>query len=89
MRLAVSPASKPRLCDRNESLDAGRESEPGTFMAEVVLVHRAWHGAWCWDGVTAELKQVGVPSTAIELPLTSFAADVAAAGAQSGEASGA
>lgn len=48
-------------------------------MAEVVLVHGAWHGAWCWDGVVAELKQVSVPSTAVELPLTGLTADVATA----------
>jgi pimeloyl-ACP methyl ester carboxylesterase len=48
-------------------------------MAEVVLVHGAWHGAWCWDGVVAELKQLGVASTAVELPLTGLAADVEAA----------
>lgn len=48
-------------------------------MAEVVLVHGAWHGAWCWDGVVAELKDRGVASTAVELPLTGLAPDVEAA----------
>jgi pimeloyl-ACP methyl ester carboxylesterase len=48
-------------------------------MAEVVLVHGAWHGAWCWDSVVAELNRVGVASTAVELPLTGIAADVAEA----------
>jgi pimeloyl-ACP methyl ester carboxylesterase len=45
---------------------------------EVVLVHGAWHGAWCWDGVAAELRRLGVRSTAVELPLAGLAADVAA-----------
>jgi pimeloyl-ACP methyl ester carboxylesterase len=47
-------------------------------MGEVVLVHGAWHGAWCWDGVVRALtdRQVGV--TAVELPFTGFADDVAA-----------
>jgi pimeloyl-ACP methyl ester carboxylesterase len=34
----------------------------------VVLVHGAWHGAWCWSAVQAELDRRGVPSYAIDLP---------------------
>ena len=34
----------------------------------VVLVHGAWHGAWCWSALQAELDQLGVPSYAIDLP---------------------
>jgi pimeloyl-ACP methyl ester carboxylesterase len=49
------------------------------WVAEVVLVHGAWHGAWCWDGVVAELKDRGIASTAVELPLTGLVPDVAAA----------
>jgi pimeloyl-ACP methyl ester carboxylesterase len=48
-------------------------------MPEVVLVHGAWHGAWCWDGVVAELRRLGVKATAVELPLTGPHADAAAA----------
>jgi len=48
-------------------------------VAEVVLVHGAWHGAWCFDGVVDRLQELGVPVTAVELPLTGQAADVAAA----------
>ena len=49
-------------------------------MAEVgaVLVHGLWHGAWAWDGVRARLEAAGVPSAAVELPLTSLEDDVAA-----------
>ncbi len=47
-------------------------------MAGVVLVHGAWHGAWCWDGVVDELAAAGVPVTAVELPLTGVDKDVAA-----------
>jgi len=48
-------------------------------VAGVVLVHGAWHGAWCWDGVVDELIAADVPVTAVELPLTSLDDDVAAA----------
>jgi pimeloyl-ACP methyl ester carboxylesterase len=34
----------------------------------VVLIHGAWHGAWCWSGVAAELDRRGIPSVAIDLP---------------------
>ena len=46
-------------------------------MPEVVLVHGSWHGAWCWDGVVAELHGQGVAASAVDLPFTSFADDVA------------
>jgi len=48
-------------------------------MAEVVLIHGAWHGAWCWDGVVDELGRSGVTVTAVELPFTGFDDDTAAA----------
>jgi pimeloyl-ACP methyl ester carboxylesterase len=35
-----------------------------------VLVHGLWHGAWCWNAVRAALDARGVPSVAVELPLT-------------------
>lgn len=34
----------------------------------VLLVHGAFHGAWCWAGLQAELDRRGVPSFAIDLP---------------------
>ena len=43
----------------------------------LVLVHGAWHGAWCWDAVVRELSDRGVPAAAVELPLTAFRDDVA------------
>jgi pimeloyl-ACP methyl ester carboxylesterase len=33
-----------------------------------VLVHGAWHGAWCWAAVQAELDRRGVASLAVDLP---------------------
>src|SRR5207237_9260211 len=43
-----------------------------TDPATVVLVHGAWHGAWCWSEVVDRLDAQGVPSVALELPLTSL-----------------
>jgi pimeloyl-ACP methyl ester carboxylesterase len=37
-------------------------------MTPVVLVHGAWHGAWCWSAMQAELDKLGVPSYAVDLP---------------------
>jgi pimeloyl-ACP methyl ester carboxylesterase len=34
----------------------------------VVLVHGAWHGAWCWAALQAELDRRAIPSLAIDLP---------------------
>jgi pimeloyl-ACP methyl ester carboxylesterase len=36
--------------------------------ATVVLVHGAWHGAWCWDRVRDQLAARGVATTALDLP---------------------
>lgn len=36
--------------------------------ATVVLVHGAWHGAWCFAALQDALDQRGVPSYAIDLP---------------------
>jgi pimeloyl-ACP methyl ester carboxylesterase len=34
----------------------------------IVLVHGAWHGAWCWAALQAELDNRGIPSIAVDLP---------------------
>ena len=38
-------------------------------MKPVVLVHGAWHGAWCWAKVLDGLTAAGIAATAVELPL--------------------
>lgn len=48
-------------------------------MAGVVLVHGAWHGAWCWGPVVEELERGGIAVNAVELPLARFEDDVRAA----------
>jgi len=37
-------------------------------VATVVLVHGAWHGAWCWEKVLPLLESAGVEATAVDLP---------------------
>lgn len=37
-------------------------------MTSFVLVHGAWHGAWCWDFVAPELTARGHRAIAVELP---------------------
>ncbi|MDO8433913.1 MAG: alpha/beta hydrolase [Candidatus Binatus sp.] len=38
-------------------------------MAETfVLVHGAWHGAWCWAAVINQLQQLGDRAYAVDLP---------------------
>lgn len=52
----------------------------------MVLVHGAWHGAWCWEKVQPLLDSAGIDSIAIDLPghgdstepLTDLAGDAAA-----------
>jgi len=34
----------------------------------LVLVHGAWHGAWCWERLIAELERRGHRSIAVDLP---------------------
>jgi pimeloyl-ACP methyl ester carboxylesterase len=45
-------------------------------MTQIVLVHGAWHGPWCWEGVLAELRDREIDAVAVELPFTGFADDV-------------
>ena len=37
-------------------------------MARFVLVHGAFHGAWCWRKTVAELEKRGHQAQAIDLP---------------------
>ena len=34
----------------------------------VLLVHGAWHGAWCWQGVIDRLSARGIRAVAVDLP---------------------
>lgn len=37
-------------------------------MTSAVLVHGAWHGAWCFEHVLPLLEAAGVPAVAVDLP---------------------
>jgi pimeloyl-ACP methyl ester carboxylesterase len=47
-------------------------------MITFVLVHGAWHGAWCWDQLTPLLQQRGHRVIAVDLPCTDTTAGCAA-----------
>lgn len=44
------------------------ESSDTVLRPMVLLVHGAWHGAWCWAALQSELDQRGIASLAIDLP---------------------
>ncbi|MFN3217178.1 MAG: alpha/beta fold hydrolase [Acidimicrobiales bacterium] len=46
-------------------------------MKPIVLVHGAWHGAWCWESVQTGLRDRGIESIAVHLPFTGLADDAA------------
>jgi pimeloyl-ACP methyl ester carboxylesterase len=46
-------------------------------MTTVVLVHGAFHGAWCWEPVRSALDERGIANLAPDLPLTGLDADAA------------
>ncbi len=37
-------------------------------MAQFVLVHGAWHGAWCWQRVISALQLLGHEAVSLDLP---------------------
>lgn len=47
---------------------------PPTF----VLVHGAWHGAWCWDLLVDELARRGARAIAVDLPADDATSDTSA-----------
>jgi pimeloyl-ACP methyl ester carboxylesterase len=47
-------------------------------VGQIVLVHGAWHGPWCWDRVIRPLRDLGHVVVATELHRGSLEADTAA-----------
>ncbi len=48
-----------------------------TGLPSIVLVHGAWADGSAWDGVIQRLQSAGYHTAAVQLPMTSLAADVA------------
>ncbi len=46
-------------------------------MTTYALVHGAWHGAWCWERLAAELHRRGHLAVAVDLPCGDSAAGCA------------
>lgn len=44
------------------------QSRKGSELSTVVLVHGAWHGAWCWDRVVPLLERAGHEVVRLDLP---------------------
>jgi pimeloyl-ACP methyl ester carboxylesterase len=44
----------------------------------LLLVHGAFHGAWCWERLTPQLERLGISHQTLDLPFTSTEDDVAA-----------
>ena len=42
----------------------------------IVLVHGAWHGAWCWAPLQATLDAAGVPTSHSTCPAIDLAGAV-------------
>jgi pimeloyl-ACP methyl ester carboxylesterase len=40
----------------------------GAWLSRFVLIHGAWHGAWCWYKVVTQLESAGHQVLAIDLP---------------------
>ncbi|MGH3492083.1 MAG: alpha/beta hydrolase [Sciscionella sp.] len=45
-------------------------------MSTFVLVHGAWHGAWCWERLIPELNERGHRAIAMDLPCDELGADL-------------
>jgi pimeloyl-ACP methyl ester carboxylesterase len=43
----------------------------------LLLVHGAFHGAWCWQRLTPKLERLGISCQTLDLPFTSTEDDVA------------
>jgi pimeloyl-ACP methyl ester carboxylesterase len=48
-----------------------------TDVVNLVLVHGAFHGAWCFEPVERLFEEQGLPTTSVELPLETLRGDAA------------
>ena len=42
----------------------------------IILVHGAWHGAWCFEKLSNLLEEQGITTTAVNLPLQGTEGDI-------------
>jgi pimeloyl-ACP methyl ester carboxylesterase len=49
-------------------MEEGLKAGSNDGAATVVLVHGAWHGAWCWERVVDRLTSTGVNVVPVDLP---------------------
>jgi len=67
--LATSAAiAGTELARRTRFAEADELPHRAQRAAHFVLVHGAWHGAWCWYKITSVLEAAGYGVTALDLP---------------------
>ena len=54
--------------ENKDRLDGLQRRRRQTMGKHFVLIHGAWHGGWCWDGVIAELQKAGHTAEAPTMP---------------------
>jgi pimeloyl-ACP methyl ester carboxylesterase len=58
------------------AVESSRSMRAMAQRSTVVLVHGAWHGAWCWDEVVSRLSADGLDVVTIELPSVTSGGDL-------------
>jgi pimeloyl-ACP methyl ester carboxylesterase len=58
------------------AVEPGRTMRAMSQQSTVVLVHGAWHGAWCWDEVVSRLSGDGLDVVAVDLPSVAAGGDL-------------
>jgi pimeloyl-ACP methyl ester carboxylesterase len=58
------------------AVERGRTMPAMSEQSTVVLVHGAWHGAWCWDEVVSRLSRDGLDVVAVDLPSVAAGGDL-------------
>jgi pimeloyl-ACP methyl ester carboxylesterase len=68
LKLAAAAASVGASAVASDAGGARRVAGWRGARAHFVLVHGAWHGAWCWYKITAALEGAGQMVSALDLP---------------------
>src|SRR5690606_24155583 len=67
-RPRARPLPVPALWLHRAAAPAHGEEAGARRLMDFVLVHGAWHGAWCWSRITGALEAMGHRALAIDLP---------------------